>query len=317
MDRNLGREVSTDEPLGLPVLNGPTRKSRIVMSDQPAASANAREIEFWNSAATRQWHEEYSRIDEMFAGLTAHLLTCAAPQPGEYVLDIGCATGTTVLDLAARVGPDGHVTGADISRGSIMRGRERMVEAGVVNADLINDDVTVHEFSAQTFDLVFSRFGVMFFADPVASFKNIRRAMKPGGRFTGAAWRSPAENIWASAPARALGDLIPPPVPLGPEEPGQFSWADAARVERILREAGFSAIALSQHDPAIRLAGPGDIAGATNLTMNLGPVGRALRGENPPAPEAVRPLLEAYFATIDSPQGILLPGAIWIMQAVA
>ncbi|HQU01801.1 MAG TPA: methyltransferase domain-containing protein, partial [Acetobacteraceae bacterium] len=178
-------------------------------------------------------------------------------------------------------------------------------------------DVTVHEFERGRFDLVISRFGVMFFADPVASFQNIRRAMKPGGRFTAAAWRSPAENVWASAPARVLGDLIPPPVPLGPEEPGQFSWADAARVERILRGAGFSAIAVSQHDPAIRLAGPGDVEGATNLTMSLGPVGRALRGENPPSPEAVRPLLEAYFATIDSPRGILLPGAIWIVQAVA
>ncbi|HQU01915.1 MAG TPA: hypothetical protein PLI12_05660, partial [Acetobacteraceae bacterium] len=76
------------------------------MSNQSAASANAREIEFWNSAATRQWHEEYSRIDEMFAGLTEYLLTCAAPQPGEYVLDIGCATGTTILGVAPLVGPD-------------------------------------------------------------------------------------------------------------------------------------------------------------------------------------------------------------------
>src|SRR5437016_14222563 len=97
-----------------------------MMTDQPAASPNVAQIVFWNSAASRAWADQYERMDRAVADLTKALLDLAAPQPGEHVLDIGCGSGTTVLELAARVGPDGHVLGADISGQSVARARQRV-----------------------------------------------------------------------------------------------------------------------------------------------------------------------------------------------
>src|SRR5262249_57553360 len=128
------------------------------------------------------WADEYKAIDRLFARLTPIVLGCAAPSVGERVIDIGCGSGTTVLELAARVGPSGYVLGADVSKSSVERARERITAAGIQQAEILLCDVSNHIFPANSFDLVFSRFGVMFFADPVAPFANIRKAMKPDRR---------------------------------------------------------------------------------------------------------------------------------------
>ena len=119
------------------------------MTDQRAASPNAAQIEFWNSAAARAWADQYERMDRAVADLTKALLDMAAPQSGERVLDIGCGAGTTVLELAARVGPGGHVLGADISDQSVTRARERIAAAGSRHAEVIVADVSVHPFAGQ------------------------------------------------------------------------------------------------------------------------------------------------------------------------
>src|SRR5690348_15415252 len=166
------------------------------MADQQAVSPNAAQIEFWNSAATRAWADQYERMDRAVADLTKALLDMAAPRLGEQVLDIGCGSGTTVLELATRVGRGGHVLGADISEHSAARARQRIVDAGSRHAEVIVADVSCHAFAPNTFDLVFSRFGVMFFSDPQAAFANVRRAMKPGGRVALAVFRAASEGLW-------------------------------------------------------------------------------------------------------------------------
>src|SRR5712692_5990973 len=118
-----------------------------MMTDQRAASPNAAQIEFWNSAAARAWADQYERMDHAVADLTTALVDMAAPQPGEYVLDIGCGSGTTVLELAARVGPGGHVLGADISNQSVARARQRIADAGSRHAEVIVADVSCHAFA--------------------------------------------------------------------------------------------------------------------------------------------------------------------------
>ena len=153
-----------------------------MMEEQKASSSNAAQIEFWNSAASRAWSDEHERMDRAVAKVTEALLGMAAPQPDERVLDIGCGSGTTVLELAARVGPDGRVLGADIAEQSVARARERIATAGLRHAEVIVADVSRQPLGPNSFDLAFSRFGVMFFSDPVSAFANVRRAMKPGGR---------------------------------------------------------------------------------------------------------------------------------------
>ena len=208
---------------------------------------------FWNSEATRRWVTEQTRIDRLMADVTEAALTAAAPKPGESVLDIGCGTGTTTLRLADAVGPSGQVLGVDISEQQLGLARQRVAAAGATRVQLVLDDAATHDFAPESFDLGFTRFGVMFFAEPVAAFRNIKRAMKRNGRLLLAVFRTGPENPWATASVAAIRHLVPPPAPLGPEEPGQFSWSDPARVRRILDGAGFSDVVLTPLDLSFNL----------------------------------------------------------------
>jgi ubiquinone/menaquinone biosynthesis C-methylase UbiE len=287
------------------------------MTDQQTDSPNAREVQYWNSAQTRIWADDYEVIDRLFAGLTRVALDHAAPKLGERVIDIGCGSGTTVLELAARVGQSGYVLGADVSKPSVEKARERIAAAGVQQAEITLCDVSTHTFPANSFDLVFSRFGVMFFADPVAAFANIHQAMKSDGRLAVAVFRTPQENKWATAALAAVRHLLPPITPPGPEDPGQFSWADAARVHRILETAGFQDISLTPHDPEMPLAGRGGAAEAASFMSRVGPVVRAMSDASEQRRKEVRAALEAFFKIHEGPQGIVLPGAIWVVMARA
>ena len=285
------------------------------MTDQQAASPNAAQIEFWNSAASRAWADQYERMDRAVADLTKSLLDMAAPQPGEHVLDLGCGSGTTVLELAARVGPGGHVLGADISDQSVTRARERIAAAGLRHAEMIVADVSCHPFEQNSFELAFSRFGVMFFGDPPAAFANVRRAMKPGGRVALAVFRAAGENLWPNGPLEAVRHLLPPIPTPGPEEPGPFSWADPTRVRRILESAGFREVSLTPVDPVIQLAGDGGEAEAADFVMVLGPLTRVLPALSAPQRETVRAALEVFFQKYTRSQGVFLPAANWVVQA--
>jgi SAM-dependent methyltransferase len=285
------------------------------VADHQAATGNAAQIEFWNSAATRAWADQYARMDRAVATLTKELLDLAAPQLGERVLDIGCGPGTTVLELARRVGPGGHVLGADVSKPSVARARERIATAGLRHAEAIVADASVHPFAPDSFELAFSRFGIMFFSDPVAAFENVRRAMKPGGRLALAVFRAASETLWPNAPLEAVRHLLPPIPTPGPEEPGPFSWADPARVHRILEGAGFSEVSLTPLDPEIQLAGPKGEAEAADFVMAMGPLVRVLPSLSAAERESVRATLEVYFRGHAASQGIVLPAEIWVVRA--
>ena len=287
------------------------------MAVQQDGSPNAREVQYWNSAATQPWSKQHEPIDRLFAGLTQTVLDIAAPQPGERVIDIGCGSGTTVLELAVRVGPSGYVLGADISKQSVEKARQRLADAGIRQAEATLSDVSTHTFVPNSFDLAFSRFGVMFFSDPIATFANLHSAMKPSGRLALAVFRTPQENRWQAAPVAAVLHLLPPITPPGPEEPGQFSWADPTRVHRILEAAGFKEITLTPSDPAMLLAGPKGAAEAADFAMQVGPVMRATLNASEEQREAVRSSLASFFQDQEGPQGIVLPGAIWIVTARA
>jgi SAM-dependent methyltransferase len=287
------------------------------MADAQTGSRHAAQAKFWNSPATRAWADHHESMDRLFGDVTEAALRIAAPQPGEHVLDIGCGGGTTVLELAARVGPGGHVVGADISQHSVARLRERIAATGVRNAEVLVADVATHAFEAAGFDLAFSRLGVMFFGDPTAALANVRRAMKPGGRLAFAVFRTAAENPFSIDPFRAVRHLLPSFVPPGPDEPGMFSWADPARVHALLEDANFGNVSLTPLDPVMRFAGPGGATDAAELAMMVGHVSRALAGAEPKRREAVRSTLIGFFQRHDGPDGVTLPGALWIVEARA
>jgi SAM-dependent methyltransferase len=268
---------------------------------------------YWNSPATRAWATEHARLDARFAALTAALLDVAAPRPGERVLDIGCGSGSTVLALAAAVGPGGSVLGVDIAEASVAAARARIAAAALPQAEARLADAADHRFPAMGFDLLFSRFGVMFFEDPVPAFANLRRALAPGGRVALMAWRPAAENPWASAPVAAVRHLLPPiPLP-GPEDPGQFAFGDAARVRRILGGAGFRDVTIAPRDQPMRLGA--DAEDATSFALALGPAQRALLDAPQAQRDSVRSGLLEFFRANQGPEGVVLPSAVWLIAA--
>ena len=192
--------------------------------------ANEDQIKFWNEKG-RDWTELQDRMDANLSGAHAAVMAYAAAQSGENVLDIGCGTGQTSLALADAVGPRGRVTGVDVSQP--MLGLARRRAEGRTNASFTLADASVQPFKPE-FDLLFSRFGVMFFDDPIAAFANLHSGLKPGGRLAFVCWRTAPENLWAAAPLMAARALLPEQPPPDPLAPGPFAFANAQRIRDVL-----------------------------------------------------------------------------------
>jgi ubiquinone/menaquinone biosynthesis C-methylase UbiE len=231
---------------------------------------NQDQVDFWNGRMGHEWVVLQERMDANLSAIHDALMPFAAPQGGEAVLDIGCGTGTTSLALADAVGPSGRVTGLDVSREMLGLARQR--GQGRANLTFVEADASQASFEPE-YDLLFSRFGVMFFDDPAAGFANMRKAAKPGGRIAFACWRTSQENLWASAPMAAAKPFLPDAAPPDPLAPGPFAFADAARVRAILDQAGFKDARIE------KFGGVMDMGRDLNLTaaqmLRIGPVARA------------------------------------------
>jgi SAM-dependent methyltransferase len=273
---------------------------------------NAAQIEYWNSAVAQTWVAQQTRLDRLFQPLTQVLLEHAAPRAGERAIDIGCGCGATVLELAHRVGPAGRVLGIDISAPMLDLARKRAADAGHSQVTLVRADMSTFAFTPQDFDLALSRFGVMFFTNPVAAFANLHGALQPDGRLVFACFRPLSENPWVQEPLTAVKHLLPVGAPPGPEEPGQFAFADPDRVRRILTEAGFRDIAFTRHDPTMKL---GSAERAAELSSQIGPIARALTGAPESLRTAVRDALVTAYRRHEGPDGIALPGGNWFVSA--
>ncbi|MGH7709151.1 MAG: class I SAM-dependent methyltransferase [Vulcanimicrobiaceae bacterium] len=278
---------------------------------------NADEIEYWNAEAASRWTALYPRTDALFAEITAAALDYASPQTGEHVLDVGCGCGATVLELVRRVGPGGRVVGIDVSTAMLGVAAERVRAARCANVELLLTDASMHPFEPATFQLAFSRFGVMFFDDPVSAFANIRRALRPGGRLVFISWRRPSENPWLMLPFAAAKPHLPPQPPRGPDDPGPFAFADPDRVRHILEAAGFTAVELDQRDVGMRLGGPGGLDAATEFAALIGPASAALDGAGPGARAAAKAAIHDELGQHVGPDGIVLPGSVWFVAARA
>ncbi len=278
-----------------------------------AEGPNAEQIEFWNGEQSAKWVTNQDRLDALIEPFGVRAMDDAKVAPGERALDIGCGCGTTSLALGELVGPDGSVLGIDVSAPMLARAAERAREASQAHVAFENADAQTHAFAPGSRDVAFSRFGVMFFADPTRAFANVRKALRPGGRLSFACWRSVPENGWVVVPMSALSKVVDPPPPPEPGAPGPFSFADADRVREILKEAGFEAIDIDAHDEKLVL-GDG-LEDAVDFSLSNGPASRLMLDATPEQRVRATEVVREALAPHARDGGVALPGAAWRVMA--
>lgn len=274
---------------------------------------NADQIAYWNGPVGERWRSRQADQDALLAPIADLLLDRTAPAAGEVVLDIGCGCGFTTIEIGHRVAPGGRVLGVDISAPMLARACERVPQG--LPVEFIEADATAYAFEPGAADLLHSRFGVMFFAQPGKSFANMRRGLRRGARLAFACWRDARMNPWLMLPLEAVTRHVPKPPAASPEEPGPFAFADEHRVRAILQEAGFGEIRLEGAELSLDVGIGRGLEAAVQTVTGMGPTSRALEGQPPElraaAVESIRSALSRY-QVADS---VSLPGAIWIVTA--
>jgi SAM-dependent methyltransferase len=285
------------------------------MDTSQSHERNADQIAYWNGPGGQRWADRQAAQDIVLKPVLDLLVDRAAPRAGERVVDVGCGSGASSFALAAKVAPGGRVFGVDVSEPMLTRALQSAPPE--LPVDFALADATVYPFTAESFDLLASRFGVMFFADPVLSFTNLHRALRKSGRLAFACWQEPRENPFFMAPLQAVYKHVPKLPPTGPEDPGPFAFASEARVKRILGDAGFSDIAMEPCGVELDIATGRGMDAAIKSALEIGPASRALEGQ----PEALRSAaitsMRETLTSYAKGNSVLLPGAIWIVTARA
>ncbi len=279
-----------------------------------SAGPNAEQITYWNEQGGPKWVTLQETLDQQLAPFGHVVMDRLALGAGERVLDVGCGCGETSLELGRRVGATGTVLGVDISTVMLARARERAGREGATNVTFVAADAQTHAFPPASFDVIFSRFGVMFFADPRAAFRNLAAALVPGGRLGFHCWKTLADNPWMTVPLFAALQHVPPPAPPPPDAPGPFAFADAERVRGILADAGFAEIAFESHG-ALMGVGTGDVDEAADFALQMGPASIAIREATPETIAKVRASVREALAAHRTPTGVRLATATWIVTA--
>lgn len=279
-----------------------------------------------NEEATEAWSgplfERFLRFRPYVAeGLGAHgqvAMAAHPPRPGDRVLDIGFGFGDTTLRLAELVGEEGSAVGIDVSEPFVELASEEATAAGVANVDYRPGDVQIADLGGP-YDYVFSRMGVMFFANPVQALRNVRAAMRPGGRLCVVVWRRKLDNPWVREAELVVEQYLEHPEETDEPTcgPGPFSMADADTVSEQLRIAGFEAIELRRSDLPMPM---GTLDNAVDITMAIGPAGEVLRLWGDRA-EEIRPRIaseiRAALKQYETEDGVRAPASTWIISALA
>jgi SAM-dependent methyltransferase len=276
---------------------------------------NADQIAYWNGAGGKRWAERQPVQDILLQPVADILIDRAGIKAGERILDVGCGSGSTTFAFARAVGASGHVMGIDISAPMLARAREVTPKGAPVEFALA--DATIHAFAQDDFDLLASRFGVMFFADPALSFANMRRGLRRSGRLAFACWREARENPFFMTPLQAVYRHVPKMPQMGPEDPGPFSFASEGRVNRVLSAAGFSAITMEPVDLALDVAIGGGLDAAVKSALEIGPAARALAEQPPEVVAAATQSIREALTPRMKGQTVPLDAAIWIVRAKA
>jgi SAM-dependent methyltransferase len=259
---------------------------------QAARQTNDEQATLWNGAAGHAWVEMQALLDRVMQPFETLLTEAVAARKPGRLLDIGCGTGATTIAAAKTMGT-GACVGIDVSAPMLALARARAEREGA-RATFVRADAQTHRFDPPAFDRIISRFGVMFFDNPVAAFANLRRAATEDAELRFLSWRGPAENPFMLVAERAAAPFLPALPPRDPEAPGQFMFADARRVERILSDGGWTDVVIEPVDVECRFPADQLVPWFTQL----GPLGRVLHGADAETRnriiDAVRPAYDAF-----------------------
>jgi SAM-dependent methyltransferase len=273
---------------------------------------NRDEIAYWNNEAGSRWALFQEQMDRALAPLGERGLKSAAAGPGDAVLDIGCGCGGSSLELAAAIGATGSLVGVDVSRPMLAVADERARKAGLGNVRFILADAATEAFGDIAFGLAFSRFGVMFFDDPLRAFANVRRALRSDGRLVFVCWRNLAANPWFAVPAAAVRPYLPPQPAPDPDAPGPLAFADPMRVRAILEGAGFENVQFEAFDARVSL---GAHSSALEILSHIGPAARLLDGVDGSARSDALLALGAALHEHERAGDVGIEGGVWVVSA--
>jgi SAM-dependent methyltransferase len=276
--------------------------------------ANTAQHEYWNTVAGPRWVGLGGLVEQRNLVFNDILLKRSAVASDESVLEIGCGTGATTVPLAKAVGQRGRVVGIDLSEPMLAGARQRVAESGLGNISLMQADAQVHLFEAGRFDLIASRFGVMFFADPIAAFRNLLPAARPGGRLCFVCWGPIEENRHWMIPYEIALRHLGPPAPTPPHAPGPLAFSDPDYVRSILEKAGFAEIVVDRETPDIIGSTPEEEA---EYACVMGPPARLIEEKKPD--QAVRAMIRQQmveaFAAYSRGGPLLLPSTVFLVTA--
>jgi len=282
--------------------------------------ANTDQREAWNGVSGDTWVRTQAEHDAMLEPWGRVVAEAATIHPGERVLDVGCGCGATTLAAAAACGPDGTAVGLDLSAPMIGRGRELAEAAGIANVRFVVGDAQVDDLTVDgtPYDVVVSRYGVMFFDDPVAAFANMARATRPGGRLAMVVWAPLAEQQWLLVPSGAALPYVGLPDTAAVEAkglPGMFALAEPERIAEVLGAAGWTDVAADRQQRRMQVGGPGDVDSALRFLLSTS-AGRTLFADATPdaAEQAKRAIREALAAHL-TPTAVELDGTAWSVTA--
>jgi len=285
------------------------------MSQILAQKNNDDMVEFWNGVGGRKWVSYQNRLDQSLLDYGRAAMLSAEIMSGHYVLDVGCGCGDTSLDIAGIVGQTGQVTGVDVSELILQQAKMRIKNASSPNVEFACRDAEYFNFEKQKYDVVYSRFGVMFFSDPTAAFTNLGNALKPGGRLAFICWQSVSANQWVSLPLEVASKYAPAPPPPG-DEPGPFSFADKGRLTNIIECAGFCSVSIQEFTSNFILGETAE--DAAKFVSTVGPA--SYLRDDPDIEEKMKGYflneLSQTLRMYKTSEGIELAASTWLVSAI-
>ena len=281
---------------------------------------NQQQKDMWNGRAGASWVRHNTLLEQLLAEPGRRCMDSLSLPVGARLLDVGCGCGNQTLEWASRLDTDSTVTGVDISEPMLALAEElKVVNQSVLNAtvEFVEGDASDALFPNETFDAIYSRFGVMFFADPTLAFTTLLETLKPRGQLGFVCWQSPALNPFFTAPMQAALSVLPPPPPAKPGAPGPFGLADKDVIKRVLTDAGFTALKIEPLTLQLSVGASQSFDEIFEELIQIGPAAALIAESDPALKEPARAAVYERLSQFYSPgKGVSFEANFWLVNAV-